>query len=87
MAASPSWALRCSSAVLLGITRPFSVTGAECGEYMWNSIYNTATTPGPWRTGSNGEDLKKERYFGDDKQRKAVWDHTVQVMKDALAAK
>lgn len=69
------------------LIRPFSVAPEECGQYMWNGIYNTATAPGAWRTGSTGEDLKKKRYFGDESQRKAVWEHTVKVMRDALASK
>jgi hypothetical protein len=51
---------------------------------MWNAIYKTATKPGPWRTGSSGQDIGKERYIGDENQRKKLWDHTVEVMKTAL---
>jgi len=51
---------------------------------MWNAIYNTATKPGPWRIGSNGEDIGKTRYIGNENQRKKLWDHTVQVMESAL---
>ena len=51
---------------------------------MWNAIYHTATKPGPWRTGSNGEDLGKSRYVGDENQRKKLWEHTVKVMNGAL---
>ena len=58
---------------------------SECGQYMWHAVYNTATDPGVWRTGSNGEDLGKKRYFGDESQRNKVWEHTVDVMKAALA--
>ncbi|KAF8964504.1 hypothetical protein BDZ97DRAFT_1815431 [Flammula alnicola] len=87
MGSSPSWMLRTTSSVLLALTRPLSVSGEECGQYMWNAIYNTATKPGAWRTGSNGEDLKKTRYFGDATQRKQLWEHTAQVMKEALESK
>jgi hypothetical protein len=51
---------------------------------MWNAIYNTATKPGAWRIGSRGEDLGKKRYFGNEIQREKVWEHTVEVMKNAL---
>ena len=51
---------------------------------MWNAIYNTATNPGPWRTGSRGEDIGKSRYVGDENQRKKLWEHTVEVMENAL---
>jgi len=64
--------------------RPLYVSPIECGEYMWNAIYHTASSPGAWRTGSKGEDLGKSRYFGDEDQRRKLWDHTVEVMKSAL---
>jgi hypothetical protein len=51
---------------------------------MWNAIYHTATNPGPWRTGSSGQDIGKSRYVGDENQRKKLWEHTVEVMKNAL---
>ena len=51
---------------------------------MWNAIYHTATQPGPWRTGSNGENIGKSRYFGDENQRKKLWEHTVEVMNGSL---
>ncbi|KDR79482.1 hypothetical protein GALMADRAFT_62896 [Galerina marginata CBS 339.88] len=84
MASSPSPVMRGLSSVVLPLIRPMTVSGIECGQYMWNAIYNTATKPGVWRTGSNGEDLGKKRYFGDENQRNKVWEHTVEVMKAAL---
>ncbi|KAF8192617.1 hypothetical protein BJ912DRAFT_962575 [Pholiota molesta] len=84
---SPSWMLRVTSSVLMTLTRPFTVTGEECAQYLWHGIYSTAVTPGAWRIGSDGEDIKKKRYFGDDFQRTKLWEHTAQVMKEALASK
>ena len=51
---------------------------------MWNAIYHTATEPGPWRTGSDGEDIGKSGYIGDENQRKKLWEHTVEVMNNVL---
>lgn len=51
---------------------------------MWNAIYHTATKSGPWRTGPSGQDIGKSRYVGDENQRKRLWEHTVEVMKNAL---
>ncbi|KAF9472374.1 NAD(P)-binding protein [Pholiota conissans] len=84
---SNSWLLSKTSGVLLALTRPLSVSAEECAQYMWHGIYSTANAPGAWRTGANGEDLKKKKYFGDEEQRTKLWEHTVQVMKDALASK
>ena len=52
---------------------------------MWNGIYNTAKTPRAWRLDAKGEDIGKQKYFGDEVQRKALWEHTMEVMRGALA--
>ncbi|KIM38604.1 hypothetical protein M413DRAFT_19939 [Hebeloma cylindrosporum] len=64
---SPSWMVRASGFILAPLILPLSMSGVECGEYMWNAIYHAATTPGPWRTGSNARILN---------QRKRLWEHT-----------
>jgi len=66
------------------LIRPFSVSGLECGEYMRNTVYHTVTQPGPWIIGSNSEDIGKSRYFGDENQRRKLWEHTVEVMNGSL---
>ncbi|KAF8188956.1 hypothetical protein BJ912DRAFT_967462 [Pholiota molesta] len=89
MTSFDSGILRATSRFLLVITRPLSisVSGEECGQYLWHGIYSTATKPGAWRIGSRGEDLHKKAYVGDDIQRTKLWEHTTQVMKDALISK
>ncbi|KAF8885860.1 hypothetical protein CPB84DRAFT_1787979 [Gymnopilus junonius] len=82
---SPSPTLRVVSALLVSLARPLSVSQTECGEYMWNAVASTATKPGAWRIGSKGEDLGMKRYFGGEEQRRRVWEHTVEVMRTALA--
>ncbi|KAF4618763.1 hypothetical protein D9613_009750 [Agrocybe pediades] len=84
MATSESWLLRSTSSLMVALTRPFSVSREECGEYMWHGAWSTANAPGAWRTGSLGEDLGKKNYYGDAEQMKALWDHTVKTVEAAL---
>ncbi|KAF9560832.1 hypothetical protein CPC08DRAFT_636159 [Agrocybe pediades] len=85
MASSSSAFVRGVSSVLLPLTRPLSVTGVECGQYMWHAIYHTVDgKPGAWRTGSHGEDLAKKNYYGNEEQRRIVWEHTKKVVNDAV---
>ncbi|RXW16663.1 hypothetical protein EST38_g9190 [Candolleomyces aberdarensis] len=54
--------------------KPFASAPAECAEYMWQGIFNHTT--GAFRTGSKGQNIGKERYFGTDDQRQLLWEHT-----------
>ncbi|KAF9477269.1 NAD(P)-binding protein [Pholiota conissans] len=81
---STSWLLRKTSGLVMALTRPLSVSPEECAQYMWYGINSTATTPGAWRIGEKGDDLKKKRYFGDEEQRTKLWEHTTEVMMGAL---
>ncbi|KAF7783232.1 hypothetical protein Agabi119p4_2608 [Agaricus bisporus var. burnettii] len=56
--------------------RPITISPEEAGEYMWRAIFNS--TGGAYRTGSQGEDLGKKRYFGSQEAKKKLWDHTVE---------
>jgi hypothetical protein len=51
---------------------------------MWNAIYSSKDKPRPWRTGSNGEDIGTTRYFGNEDQRRKLWEHTEEAVKSAL---
>jgi len=85
MASSSSALVRGVSAVLLPLTRPLSVTGVECGQYMWHAIYHTVNgKPGAWRTGSHGEDLAKKNYYGNEEQRQKLWEHTSSIVNAAI---
>ena len=74
--------LRVVSKSVVGLLYPFTVSGEECAEYMWHGVFNTsgnkgsAGIQGAWRIGSHGENLGTKRYFGDDAQRKKLWEHT-----------
>ncbi|KAJ3511697.1 hypothetical protein NLJ89_g3942 [Agrocybe chaxingu] len=81
---SPSLLFRVIAPVGMALLRPWTVSGDDCAEYMWNAIYSTAKTPGAWRTGFHGEDLAKKRYYGDEEQRKKLWEHTSEVIEGAL---
>lgn len=43
---------------------------------MWHAVFNN--TKGVFRTGSKGEDLGKQRYFGSEEAKKKLWDHTLE---------
>lgn len=58
------------------VFRPLLTSPEDCGEYMWHGVFNS--TKGACRTGSNGEDLGKKRYFGNEESRKKLWEHTVE---------
>lgn len=51
----------------------------DSGEYLLKGLLNTASTPGAWRIDERGDDIGKTRYFGDEKSRKKLWEHTVEV--------
>lgn len=55
---------------------PISTSPKETGEYMWHAIYSS--TKGVFRTGSKGESLGKERYFGSEEAKRKLWEHTVE---------
>ncbi|KAF7760083.1 hypothetical protein Agabi119p4_10759 [Agaricus bisporus var. burnettii] len=55
---------------------PVFTSPEDCGEYMWHAVFNS--TDGVFRTGSKGEDLGKQRYFGSEEAKKKLWDHTVE---------
>jgi hypothetical protein len=56
--------------------RPISTAPEETGEYMWHAIFNS--TKGVFRTGSRGENLGKQRYFGSEEAKRKLWKHTVE---------
>lgn len=85
LASSSSSPLIRAASCLMPLFRPLSVSATECGEYMWNAIWKTADKPGAWRTGSNGEDIGKTRYFGTESEREKLWKHTEEVVNAATA--
>ncbi|KAF8958568.1 NAD-P-binding protein [Flammula alnicola] len=86
LASSPSFPLRILSSLALTLTRPLSISARECAEYMWNAAFTTASnTPGAYRIGTKGENLEKKNYYGNDEQRRRLWEHTEAVMKGALS--
>ncbi|EAU89838.1 hypothetical protein CC1G_06990 [Coprinopsis cinerea okayama7 len=54
----------------------FMTSKEACAQYMWSAIFNH--TGGAFRTGSSGENIGKKRYFGNEEQRKKLWEHTVE---------
>ncbi|KXN81959.1 hypothetical protein AN958_03367 [Leucoagaricus sp. SymC.cos] len=58
------------------IFRPFTISPEECAEYMWHAVFGN--TKGAFRTGSEGENLGKQRYFGSEEAKRKLWEHTVE---------
>ena len=58
---------------------PFGVTQDECAEYQWNAIFKHRD--GAFRTGTSGQNIEKYRYYGNESQRKKVWEHTIELTK------
>ena len=46
--------------------------------------YTNSFKPGASRVSSNGENLGKKIYYGDDEQRTRLWKHTEEVVQGAL---
>ncbi|PPQ76942.1 hypothetical protein CVT24_009031 [Panaeolus cyanescens] len=86
LSSSPSGLLRTMS-VLTPVLSPFLTNPRDCGAYMWHGIYKTATTPGAWRIGPKGNNLKDYRIFGDEAQREKLWEHTTNAINEALSSK
>jgi len=80
---SPSTLLRYSNYLMHNLLQPFTVSPLDCAEYLWHGIYANSFKPGASRVGSNGEDLGKKKYYGDNEQRTRLWEHTEEII-DAL---
>ncbi|KAF8895815.1 hypothetical protein CPB85DRAFT_1479856 [Mucidula mucida] len=75
---SPTAILRWTGPLVLGLAYPWTVSGADSGEYMWHGLLSTK--PGSARIGAKGQDIGMSRYFGNAEQRAALWEHTVQTI-------
>jgi len=73
--------MKVSTKLVVGLTYPFTVSIRQCGEYLLHGMLDTMKTPGAWRINNDGSDIGKTRYFGSEEDRKAVWEHTVEVTK------
>ncbi|KAK2467310.1 hypothetical protein APHAL10511_000545 [Amanita phalloides] len=76
--------LRFSARAAFVLLYPFCVSPQDCAEYMWHGVFNStgdegsADVKGAWRIGSNGENLGRKNYFGDETQRIRLWEHTLE---------
>ena len=71
---STSPLLSLASPLITGLTYVFSHSAEECGEYMWYGLL--AAKDGFTRMGEKGQDIGMKRYFGNEEQRKKLWEHT-----------
>ncbi|PFH49858.1 hypothetical protein AMATHDRAFT_146712 [Amanita thiersii Skay4041] len=88
MKSSDSALLRTLATPTIGLLYPFTTGVEDCAEYMWHALFNSsARGPGSvgiknaYRTGSRGENLERKRYYGDETQRRKLWEHTWQAVQ------
>jgi len=77
-----NWALKPFWYALNVVLFPLMVSPTVCAEYMWYGVF--AGEKGVFRRSDTGEDIGKKNYYGDEKQRKALWEHTVKDVDDAI---
>ena len=58
----------------MGLTYPFSTSIEDCAEYMWHALLTAKA--GVSRVDEKGDDIGMKRYFGNEAQRKKLWEHT-----------
>ena len=58
---------------------PFSVSAADCAEYMVYNLLRPEHRTGAYYINNKGDDATKSQYHGNEDVRKKVWDHAVEV--------
>ncbi|EAU89862.1 hypothetical protein CC1G_07014 [Coprinopsis cinerea okayama7 len=79
---SPSLLVRLAGKIGLFFVAPFLSTSEQCAHYMWKAIFNHAG--GAFRTNPKGADIGKWRYFGNEEQRKKLWEHTIEMTRTSV---
>ncbi|ESK87716.1 hypothetical protein Moror_1847 [Moniliophthora roreri MCA 2997] len=75
--------VRAASAALIGLIRPWTMSYETSGEYMLHGLLNTAKEPRAWRLNEYGGDYGMKNYYGTEAERKALWEHTIEELKNA----
>ncbi|TDL25333.1 NAD(P)-binding protein [Rickenella mellea] len=73
------WTMALLSPILMGVLYPFTVSSADCAEYMLYALLNG--DKGAFRKDNHAEDLGEKGYYVTDEARKAVWEHTLALTK------
>ena len=74
--------LRTAAKAAMFLLYPLTVSAQDCAEYMWHGVFNStgdsgsAGVRGAWRIDSKGENMGSKSYFGNESQRKKLWEHT-----------
>ncbi|KAJ2932459.1 hypothetical protein H1R20_g4654, partial [Candolleomyces eurysporus] len=74
-ASAESTAIRIAAPLINLLLRPFSVSPAECAEYMWHGVFSY--TKGPFLMGPKGDSLADKLHTGPEDQADKLWEHTV----------
>lgn len=61
----------------------FGVSKEDCAEYLLHALYTSPS--GATRYDNHGDDLNGKRVYHGDKEREAVWKHTVEETKDRFS--
>ncbi|KAF5353746.1 hypothetical protein D9758_008693 [Tetrapyrgos nigripes] len=70
-----------------GIIYPFMVSPKDCSEYLLHGVLETMKSPGAYRISNVGVDIdlemkkKGKEWRALEEDRKALWEHTVEVTK------
>ncbi|KAG6836391.1 hypothetical protein H0H93_008536 [Arthromyces matolae] len=75
MKSSDSFLLNLASPLYLSLSRPFSKSIRDAGEFQLYGLLSKQE--GFFRVGDRGEDLGMKKYFGSAEARKTLWEHTV----------
>ncbi|KAJ2916651.1 hypothetical protein MD484_g3750, partial [Candolleomyces efflorescens] len=85
-ASAENTAMRIAAPLINILLWPFSISPAECAEYMWHGIFSY--TDGPFLRGPKSESLADKLNSGPANQADQLWEHTVAstTISDATAA-
>ncbi|KAI0645565.1 hypothetical protein C8Q79DRAFT_1070870 [Trametes meyenii] len=75
--------LRVLNPLIYALTYPISVSPEDCAEHILYGLLQSG--PGVSRRNRNGDDIGKERFYGTEEEKKAVWEHTEDEIERALA--
>lgn len=76
LSGSTSTTLRLASSLLAGVVYLVTVSKEVCAEYMLHALYTAP--PGAYRYDNHGDDLKGKKVYHGEKEREALWAHTVE---------
>ncbi|KAL1743144.1 hypothetical protein HDZ31DRAFT_41614 [Schizophyllum fasciatum] len=79
---SDSLLIKAAIYAIYPLTWLVTVSEEECGDYMTYALLHAK--PGFARIDNHGDDIGRRKYYGDEVQRKKLWEHTVEVTKSTV---